>query len=222
METTWEASKMAPFRQGVQAGVAIAIGYTPIALAFGLLAKTTGLMLGETVLMSLVVFAGASQYIALSLIAAGTGALEIVLTTFILILSARLFFTCRKDGRSCWLRCCRLSSFNGWRKKEETAMNSTIVWMIIGMGVVTYLPRLLPFVLLGRIQLPPFWQGVLKNVPYAVLGALIIPDVFFIQDDVVFGAIGFAAAVIAAWFRANVMVVVLAAVAVLSLYSLVV
>ncbi|MED4924900.1 AzlC family ABC transporter permease [Geobacillus sp. WSUCF-018B] len=84
METTWEAGKMAPFRQGVQAGVAIAIGYTPIALAFGLLAKTTGLTLGETVLMSLVVFAGASQYIALSLIAAGTGALEIVLTTFIL------------------------------------------------------------------------------------------------------------------------------------------
>lgn len=75
---------MAPFRQGVRAGVAIAIGYTPIALAFGLLAKTTGLTLGETVLMSLVVFAGASQYIALSLIAAGTGALEIVLTTFIL------------------------------------------------------------------------------------------------------------------------------------------
>ncbi|ASS87951.1 branched-chain amino acid ABC transporter permease [Geobacillus stearothermophilus] len=84
METTWEAGKMAPFRQGVRAGVAIAIGYTPIALAFGLLAKTTGLTLGETVLMSLVVFAGASQYIALSLIAAGTGALEIVLTTFIL------------------------------------------------------------------------------------------------------------------------------------------
>ncbi|MFC0299157.1 AzlD domain-containing protein [Geobacillus jurassicus] len=98
-------------------------------------------------------------------------------------------------------------------------MNSTIVWMIIGMGVVTYLPRLLPFVLLGRVKLPPFWQGVLKNVPYAVLGALIIPDVFFIQDDLWFGVIGFAAAVITAWLGANVMIVVLAAVAALSLYS---
>lgn len=84
METTWAAGKMAPFRQGVQAGVAIAIGYMPIALAFGLLAKTTGLTFAETVLMSTVVFAGASQYIALSLLTAGTGVFEIVLTTFIL------------------------------------------------------------------------------------------------------------------------------------------
>ncbi|ADI27829.1 AzlD domain-containing protein [Geobacillus sp. C56-T3] len=98
-------------------------------------------------------------------------------------------------------------------------MNSAIVWMIIGMGIVTYLPRLLPFLLLGGVELPSFWQGVLKNVPYAVLGALIIPDVFFIQDDLSFGVIGFAAAIITAWLGANVMIVVLAAVAALSLYS---
>ncbi|BBW97274.1 AzlC family ABC transporter permease [Geobacillus icigianus] len=84
METTWMAGKMAPFRQGVQAGVAIAIGYMPIALTFGLLAKTTGLTLAETVLMSVVVFAGASQYIALSLLSVGTGIFEIILTTFVL------------------------------------------------------------------------------------------------------------------------------------------
>ncbi|MBB6281692.1 AzlD domain-containing protein [Geobacillus subterraneus] len=99
-------------------------------------------------------------------------------------------------------------------------MNNAIVWMILGMGIVTYLPRMLPLVLLGRVQLPPFWQGVLKNVPYAALGALIIPDIFFIQDDILFGGIGFAAAVIAAWLGANVIVVVLAAVVVLSCYSM--
>ncbi len=71
------------FRRGVQAGVGIGIGYFPVALTFGLLAKTTGLTLVETVLMSLIVYAGAAQYIALSLITLGTGALEIILTTFI-------------------------------------------------------------------------------------------------------------------------------------------
>ncbi|WP_409304590.1 AzlC family ABC transporter permease [Peribacillus sp. SCS-155] len=71
------------FRQGLQAGVSIAIGYAPIALTYGLLAKTTGLSMAETILMSLAVFAGASQYIALNLIALGTGAVEIVLTTLI-------------------------------------------------------------------------------------------------------------------------------------------
>jgi 4-azaleucine resistance transporter AzlC len=71
------------FIKGVQAGISIAIGYFPIALTFGLLAKTTGLTILETVMMSLIVFAGASQYIALSLLTLGTGTFEIILTTFI-------------------------------------------------------------------------------------------------------------------------------------------
>lgn len=75
--------QLSQFKQGLQSGLSIAIGYFPIALTFGLLAKTTGLTLTETVLMSLIVYAGASQYIALSLISLGTGAFEIILTTFI-------------------------------------------------------------------------------------------------------------------------------------------
>ncbi|WP_409294793.1 AzlC family ABC transporter permease [Peribacillus sp. SCS-26] len=72
-----------PFREGVSAGTSIAIGYFPIALTFGLIAKSTGLTLSETVMMSLFVFAGASQYMALNLLTLGTGTLEIILTTFI-------------------------------------------------------------------------------------------------------------------------------------------
>ncbi|MGX6442314.1 AzlC family ABC transporter permease [Neobacillus sp. K501] len=71
------------FRKGLQAGVSIGIGYFPIALTFGLLAKTTGLSLYESVLMSLIVYAGASQYISLSLLAYATGIFEIIFTTFI-------------------------------------------------------------------------------------------------------------------------------------------
>ncbi|MBO0961263.1 AzlC family ABC transporter permease [Neobacillus sp. MM2021_6] len=71
------------FKKGIQAGISIGIGYFPIALTFGLLAKTTGLTIYEAVFMSLIVFAGASQYISLSLIAYGTGIIEIILTTCI-------------------------------------------------------------------------------------------------------------------------------------------
>lgn len=69
-------------------------------------------------------------------------------------------------------------------------MNNTIIWMIIGMGLVTYIPRMLPLVVFQRVKLPAFWQGVLKNVPYATLGALIIPGIFLINDDVWFGILG--------------------------------
>jgi len=75
--------EVSEFKKGLQAGISIGVGYFPIALTFGLLAKTSGLTIYETVLMSLIVFAGASQYISLSLIAYGTGIFEIVLTTFI-------------------------------------------------------------------------------------------------------------------------------------------
>lgn len=71
------------FRRGFQAGTTIGIGYFPVALTFGLLAKTTGLSLGETLMMSFIVYAGAAQYISLSLLTLGTGVFEIVLTTFI-------------------------------------------------------------------------------------------------------------------------------------------
>lgn len=71
------------FSRGAIAGIGIAIGYFPAALTFGLLAKATGLSLAETVAMSMFVFAGASQYMALNLIAIGTGAFEIIFTTFI-------------------------------------------------------------------------------------------------------------------------------------------
>lgn len=83
MEEVVSVRSSSEFRKGIQAGVSIGIGYFPIALTFGLLAKTTGLTVTETVLMSLIVFAGASQYISLSLLTLGTGLFEIVLTTFI-------------------------------------------------------------------------------------------------------------------------------------------
>lgn len=72
------------FIVGLQSGISIAVGYVPIALTFGLLARSTDLTFLETVMMSAVVFAGASQFVALNLIALGTGGLEIVLATFII------------------------------------------------------------------------------------------------------------------------------------------
>ncbi|PLR84622.1 branched-chain amino acid transporter [Bacillus canaveralius] len=98
-------------------------------------------------------------------------------------------------------------------------MSSEIVWMIIGMGVVTYIPRMLPFVLFQGKELPAFLQGVLRNVPYATLGALIFPGILFIQEDIWYGLLGAAAAFIVAYLGANVIIVVLGSIAVLTLYS---
>lgn len=92
--------------------------------------------------------------------------------------------------------------------------------MIIGMGIVTFLPRMLPFIMFRGKELHPFIQGVLKNVPYATLGALIFPAVLYIQEDIWYGVIGAGAAFLAAFLGANVIVVVIGSIAVLSAYSL--
>ncbi|MGD7009081.1 AzlC family ABC transporter permease [Metabacillus sp. 84] len=84
MQPAAAVERKSSFSEGLQAGISIAVGYMPVALAFGLIAKSTGLSIAEAVMMSLFVFAGAAQYISLNLIAAGTGAFEIVLTTFIM------------------------------------------------------------------------------------------------------------------------------------------
>jgi branched-subunit amino acid transport protein len=101
-------------------------------------------------------------------------------------------------------------------------MRGDILIMIIGMAAVTYIPRMVPFLLFKGKELPPFLQGVLKNVPYAVLGALIFPKILLIQEgDIWFGITGALAAFLFAFLGANVIVVVLGAIAVLSIYSII-
>ena len=70
-------------REAVGNGVPIFIGYFPVAVAFGILAKTCGTTLLEAFLFSAVVFAGSSQFIALNLLASGVGTAGILLTTFL-------------------------------------------------------------------------------------------------------------------------------------------
>ncbi|ALS78045.1 MULTISPECIES: AzlD domain-containing protein [Planococcus] len=99
-------------------------------------------------------------------------------------------------------------------------MNSWYWWMILGMAVVTYIPRAIPLTFLEGRELPAAVQNVLRNIPYAVLGALIFPAIFFIQENVWFGIIGAIAAFGFAIAGANVMLVVLGSIAVLAVYSL--
>ncbi len=70
-------------RDAVKAGIPLFIGYFPAAAAFGILSKTTGVTLLESFLFSSVVFAGASQFIALNLLATGMGPVGIILTTLL-------------------------------------------------------------------------------------------------------------------------------------------
>ena len=61
--------------------VPIIIGYVPMGAAYAILARQAGMGFFPTVLMSLLVFAGASQFIAVGLLSGGATALEVIATT---------------------------------------------------------------------------------------------------------------------------------------------
>lgn len=100
-------------------------------------------------------------------------------------------------------------------------MGSWYWWMLIGMALVTYIPRAIPLTFLEGKELPPIISGVLQNIPYAILGAMIFPAILLIKEgDIVFGLVGTVTAFAIAFAGANVIIVVISAIAILSIYSL--
>lgn len=100
-------------------------------------------------------------------------------------------------------------------------MGPTYWWMLFGMAIVTYIPRMIPLTFMDGKELPPIVSGVLGNIPYAVLGALIFPAIFFVQEgNILFGLIGAATAFLIAILGGGLMPVVLGTIGVLAVYSL--
>jgi len=79
--------------RGAVDAVPIVLGYLPIGFAFGALGVATGLSTLEAVAMSAFVFAGSSQFIALSMLGAGAVPAAVVTATFFINLRHLLMST---------------------------------------------------------------------------------------------------------------------------------
>ncbi len=71
-------------KKGAVAAWPICLGYLPIGLALGVLARQAGIPWWAVVMMSVLVFAGSAQFICVALLVAGTSAPAIILTTFVI------------------------------------------------------------------------------------------------------------------------------------------
>jgi len=72
------------FKNGLKAAIPIGLGYVPIAIAFGILSKASDIPDDISIMLSMIVYAGASQFVGVNMIALGATAMEIVMATFIL------------------------------------------------------------------------------------------------------------------------------------------
>ncbi|HHU12729.1 MAG TPA: AzlD domain-containing protein [Clostridiaceae bacterium] len=100
-------------------------------------------------------------------------------------------------------------------------MRTEIVLLIIGMAVVTYIPRALPAVLLEKIKLSGRPEKFLRLIPYTAMSALIFPGILTSGGDTMLpGIAGGLAALLIALFKPSVPLVVAGAVAAAMLTSI--
>ena len=88
---------------------------------------------------------------------------------------------------------------------------------VLVMAVVTYVPRLVPFLFFKTESINPEFRRFLSYIPYAALGALILPgSIGAVSGKPAVSAIAILITGITAWFNSNIIVSV--AVSVASVY----
>lgn len=85
-------------------------------------------------------------------------------------------------------------------------MNRPVIAVIL-MALVTYIPRVLPVAIFRKQIKSVYLKSFLGYVPYAVLGALTFPDIFYSTGNVKTALCGTAVALFLA-FREKSLVVV--------------
>ncbi len=82
---------------------------------------------------------------------------------------------------------------------------------LLVMAGVTYLIRMLPLTLVRKPIHSRFLRSFLSYVPYAVLGAMTIPDIFYATGNIYTGLIGLACALFMAWREKSLVTVAITA-----------
>ena len=168
-------------KKGFTASLPIVVGYFPIAMAFGLLAKNTEISFRDTSLFSMMVFAGASQFMALDFIRAGVSAGSIILATFLLnlrhmMMSASLAVNLDNIKKihlpvlafGITDETFSVSSFN------KDRINLSFILTLHSMSYSSWVAGTMVGFLIGEI-LPSSLQSSLSIGLYAMFAALLLP-----------------------------------------------
>ena len=89
-----------------------------------------------------------------------------------------------------------------------------IFLIIIGMALVTMIPRVIPAFVVNKFVFKDWVNNWLQAIPYAALGALIFPGILYvIEGKPHVGIIGGIVAMVLAYFGLNIVLVVIGAIA---------
>ena len=95
---------------------------------------------------------------------------------------------------------------------QELSMSAGhLALYLVVMALVTYLIRMIPFTLFRKEIKSVFFRSFLAYVPYAVLGAMTFPSIFFATSSLPSAIAGTAVALILAFFRRSLLTVAVGA-----------
>lgn len=97
---------------------------------------------------------------------------------------------------------------------------SKILITVAIMSIITYLVRVIPLLVFRKPIKNKYVSSFLTYLPYGVLTAMIIPDIFTSTAGIISGAIGAIVAIILAYFKRGLVIVALGATAAVYLTEL--
>lgn len=101
------------------------------------------------------------------------------------------------------------------------SITPNLIANLIVMAGVTYLIRMIPFVVFRKKIQNRFVRSFLYYIPYAVLAAMTVPAIFFSTGNVYAALVGFLTALVMAFFGRGLVTVALSACAAVYLTELV-
>ena len=178
-----QTNRLKQYLRGLRAGIPVIFGFIPVGIAYAIMARQAGFSTLQTCLMSLSVFAGASQMMAVGMYAQGAGVIAMIVATFILNLRHVIMSTCVAE---------RMPPLRLWQKllagfgvtDESFAIFTTekkenlTVWFFFGMITVTYSSWNVG-TLIGALAsdvLPTILTASLGVALYAMFIGLLVPN----------------------------------------------
>jgi len=174
------------FLRGIVSAFPIVIGYIPIAISFGVISLQAGFDLGSTVLMSMMVYAGASQFMAINMLLMQALSIEIIIATFILnfrhfIMSMSLmnklnnYPTSKKVPLSFFITD-ETFAFISLQKEDKEDTN---YYYILGILIAAYSSWVLGTLIGGLLAMviPPSIGNSMSIALYAMFIGLLVPAV---------------------------------------------
>lgn len=169
---------------GVKAGLPVVLGFIPVAIAYAMMAGQSGLSMSETVMMSAFVFAGASQIMAVGMVAHDASIFAVVMATFILNLRHLMMSTCvmnRLKGTKAGMKLLLAfgvtdESFAIFTTMDEEKSSS---FFFLGLISITYSSWFVGTVIgcLASQFLPSIVSDSLGIALYAMFIGLLVPNV---------------------------------------------